>query len=98
VLRSSHGRDAAFQANDAHAISPVWWTTDVVLVRSQPPDAWFAIDVVGFVAVHRRGEHGGFALVGERRGRCILRWLGMHDVGEKGLLSMMSRRGGVGYG
>jgi hypothetical protein len=56
-----------------------------VLVRPQPPGAWFAVDVVGFVAVHRSSEHGGFALVGRGRGRSILRWLGMHDVGEKGL-------------
>jgi hypothetical protein len=69
-----------------------------ILVRSQPPGVWFAVDVVGFAAVHRSGEHGGVALVGERSGRSLLRWLGMHDVGEKGLLSMMSKRDGVGYG
>jgi hypothetical protein len=81
MLRSSHGREAALQASDAYAISPVWWTTGAVLVRSQPPGTWFAIDVVGFVAVHRSGEHGGFALVGKCRGRSILHWLGLHDVG-----------------
>jgi hypothetical protein len=69
-----------------------------VLVRSQPVGAWFAVDVVGVVAVHRSGEYGGFTLVGECCRRSILRWLGMHDMGEKGLLDMMSKRDGVGYG
>jgi hypothetical protein len=98
VLRSSHEREAASQASDGYTAAFDRGPTTRVLVRSKPPAARFGAGVVGVVAVHRGGRYGSVIVVEHGGSRSILRWLGMHDVGQKGLLSMLLKRNGVDYG
>jgi hypothetical protein len=98
VLRSSHGRRTASPRSEGCTAAIDAPPTSAVLGWSKPPGPWFVADLVGLVAVRRGGEYGGVTVVGHSGDSGVLCWLGMHDVGQKGLLSMVSKRNGVDNG
>jgi hypothetical protein len=69
-----------------------------VLVWSRPAGFGSITDLVDLVTVRRRGEYGSIIVVGHGGGSGILCRLGMYDVGQKGLLSMLAKRNGADYG
>jgi hypothetical protein len=69
-----------------------------VLVRPRPAGFGSSTDLVGLVTVCGRGEYGSVTMVEHGGGSGILCRLGMYDVGQKGLLSMLAKRNGADYG
>jgi hypothetical protein len=98
VLRSSHEREAVPQASDGDPTASDRGTPNDVLLRSKPPGAGSGAGVVGAVAVCRGGRYGSVVVVEHGGSRGVLRWLGMHGMGQKGLSGMMLKRNSADYG